>query len=754
MRSKGMSLWVGAGISSPSLPLGNELKFCILENICSHAALRQYYNDRLQPSRDIGREIRNLPFEWIVQVLTTLDPSILDSIVRVCQGGSPNKNHLLIAKLMRCGFVSQVVTTNLDLLIERVLEADLGWRRGVDFNLFSNESQFKRVNSISSLPSLFKIHGSADDASSVRITLDNVASRILSEGRARVLERFLASGDVLVLGYRARDDFDINPILSKIQLRGRIFYVNHVRKGVTLGGLPRAFSKFTGSSIRCDTEKVVDYLWKSVLNEHRNHPHNRLTSKVARRELAIEDWREIIEGWAKQLQLSKRYLILGSILLEKRRSDSYQLFSKARKACIDDRNYPGLATALYSLGMIEQEKGRYQKAREFFDQTLRIDRRLGDRRGVAVTLRLIAKIHLDTGNLAKASKLFHEAADIFYKLGDLSEFAMAVEDLAVLELDKENYPRAAELFSQVKEVFEKSGNLSGLATVLQNLAIVEDRRGNSEEASKLCREALDIASKLSDQPEIAFTLHHLGTLEQSKGNYATARRFYDQALEIRRTLTDRSGLASTTSELARLEVLTGNYKDARVLYKKAKRIFQRLGHPYGVAKCLQELAMADVYEGRYRRATRLTNQSLKMWRQMPDESAMAAVLDQLGTIELLRGNLVEAKAHCQEALQMFHRLHDQRGIAVVLHNLATIYEEKGELTKAIALYRRSLKIKRRIKDHEGIAKTLHQLGVIEQRRHNYDSARRYYQRSLRIKQRIGDLQGIATTLHDLALIGL
>jgi len=752
MRLKRMSLWVGAGISWPSLPLGSELKFCILEKICAHAELQQYYEDRLQPRRDIGRDIGKLPLEWIVQVISTLDPTILDSIVRVCQRGSPNKNHFLIAKLMKGGFVSQVVTTNLDLLIERVLEGDLGWQRGVDFNLLSNESQFERVDPTSSRPTLFKIHGSVDDASSVRITLDNVASRILSESRARVLERFLASGDVLVLGYGARDDFDINPILSKIQLRRRIFYVNHVRKETTLGRLPKAFSGSRGSSIRCNTEKVVDYLWESVLNEHWNHLDHQITTKVTQRESATEDWRGMIEEWAEQLQLFKRYLILGSILLEKRRNDSYQLFTRARKASIDDRNYAGLATALYSLGMIEQERGRYKKAREFFIKTLRIDRRLGDQRGVAVTLRLLAKIYLDTGNLAKASKLYHDAIDILHKLGDLTGFATAVEDLAVLELDKENYPGATELFSQVKEFFEKSGNLSGLATVLQNLAIVEERKGNSEEASRLCHKALDIASKLADQPEIAATSHHLAVLEQSKGNYAMARRLYDQALKIRQILADRSGLASTMSELAKLEVLTGNYKDARVLYDKAKRIFQRLGHPSGIAKCLQELAIADVYEGKYARATRLSYQSLEMWRQVPDQSARAAVLDQLGAIELLSGNCVEAKAHCQEALQIFRKLHDQRGIAVALHNLATIYEEKGELTRAIAMYSRSLETKRRIVDREGIAKTLHQLGVIEQRRHNYDGARRHYHRSLRIKEKIGDLQGIGATLHQLAVI--
>ena len=233
------------------------------------------------------------------------------------------------------------------------------------------------LHPLSNRPTLFKIHGTADDPSSVRITLNNVASRTLSESRAEVLERFLASGDVLILGYSARDDFDINPILSKIQPKGKIFYIRHVKNGASLTSMPKAFSGFTGSSIRFDTAKAVDYLWKSVLDKHQNQLPKQLLTKIIGP--ITGDWRRVIEAWAEKIQLSQRCLIFGSILLETRRNDSYQLFRKARKACLADRNYSGLATALYSLGMIEQEQGRYKKALEFFGQTLRLDKKLGDR---------------------------------------------------------------------------------------------------------------------------------------------------------------------------------------------------------------------------------------------------------------------------------------------------------------------------------------------------------------------------------------
>lgn len=118
IRKKKMSIWVGAGISLPSLPLGNELKFCILEEVCAHPSLRKY-GDRLQRGQDIARDVEKLPLEWIIQITSTLDSSILACVANVFRGGSSNKNHFLIAQLIAQGFVSQVMTTNFDLLIDR-----------------------------------------------------------------------------------------------------------------------------------------------------------------------------------------------------------------------------------------------------------------------------------------------------------------------------------------------------------------------------------------------------------------------------------------------------------------------------------------------------------------------------------------------------------------------------------------------------------------------------------------------------------
>lgn len=267
-RSKRLSLWVGAGISRnppASLPSADDLKFYVLKRICDHPELQDLCNDLLRRDHDIGAKIWNYPFEAFVENISRNDASIVTAIRNMFQTGSPNRNHMFIARLMKKSIIQEIATTNFDLLIEQALES-VGWKREDDFKVYYREDQFLGIPLGASIPTIFKIHGSANDESSMRVTLSQVASKTLSENRTRVLVHFLGTqgGDVLILGYSARDQFDINPALSRIAPKKRILYVQHEPEGEReVGPLPQAFQNFDGWAIRCNTDIVIDYLWRA-----------------------------------------------------------------------------------------------------------------------------------------------------------------------------------------------------------------------------------------------------------------------------------------------------------------------------------------------------------------------------------------------------------------------------------------------------------------------------------------------------------
>jgi hypothetical protein len=257
--SRQLSLWVGAGISRdpPSaLPLANELKSFLLSEICQDGTLGDFHQQRLLNGKDIGETLGKYPLEAFIESLST-SHDVLSMMSAVFSSGSPNKNHFLLARLAKGGLVSEILTTNFDLLIERALE-QLGCAKGKDFEVHITEADFLQ-RSFHCRIALSKIHGSAHDKESMRITLSQVSSQRLATGRIEALKRFLCQGegDVLVMGYSASDDFDINPALSAMKPAKRIFLVRHSPGMQSIGPLPSPFDNFRGVTVSCATGRIL-----------------------------------------------------------------------------------------------------------------------------------------------------------------------------------------------------------------------------------------------------------------------------------------------------------------------------------------------------------------------------------------------------------------------------------------------------------------------------------------------------------------
>jgi hypothetical protein len=262
--SKRLAIWVGAGISHdpPSaLPLANELKSFLLSEICQGGSLRDFHEQRLLNGKDIGETLRTYPLEAFIESLSK-NHDILNMMAEVFRSGSPNKNHFLLARLAIEGRVCEILTTNFDLLIERALE-QLGCMKGKDFQVYVTETEFLQ-HDLQCHIALSKIHGSAHDTESMRITLSQVSSQMLAPGRIEALKRFLCKeeGDVLVIGYSASDDFDINPALSAMKPTKRIFLVRHSPGVQSIGPLTSPFDNFSGFTVSCATGQILDHLEK------------------------------------------------------------------------------------------------------------------------------------------------------------------------------------------------------------------------------------------------------------------------------------------------------------------------------------------------------------------------------------------------------------------------------------------------------------------------------------------------------------
>jgi tetratricopeptide (TPR) repeat protein len=94
-------------------------------------------------------------------------------------------------------------------------------------------------------------------------------------------------------------------------------------------------------------------------------------------------------------------------------------------------------------------------ARERFEDSLAIKRKIGNEGGIANSLGELGKLWMDAGQTERAIAAFTEARDIFTRLGTPAKVALTIEDLARVHELQGHLPRALEMYRQALGLFEQ-----------------------------------------------------------------------------------------------------------------------------------------------------------------------------------------------------------------------------------------------------------------------------------------------------------
>ena len=223
------------------------------------------------------------------------------------------------------------------------------------------------------------------------------------------------------------------------------------------------------------------------------------------------------------------------------------------------------ARVLLTAGMLATEQGDQLTARTLYDESLRINRTLGDAHGLIGVLNALAVTELLLRNLDQARTLFEECIGLSRETG--------------------HEPIAAQALANQSRVMREDGRL--------------------DEARSLGEQALAIFMRLQEYDSAAWLQNQLGDLERERGDAQAAGTWYQRALATFDRLGDRAGFARTRIDLASLLAEQGDRQQAHGILAEALTTFRDLGNRRGIARALDGYAAVAAGEGRAGRALRL-----------------------------------------------------------------------------------------------------------------------------------------------------
>jgi tetratricopeptide (TPR) repeat protein len=282
------------------------------------------------------------------------------------------------------------------------------------------------------------------------------------------------------------------------------------------------------------------------------------------------------------------------------------------------------------------------------------------------------------GEWLEAKQAYEESLNIWRKLNHGSGEAIALHNLGGIAYDRGELDEARRLYGESLEIKRRLDDQPGIAATLHQMGMLAQDRGGLEEARRLYEECLEIKQRVGDQGAVANTLHELGRLAQAQGELEEARRLYSESLEIKQKNGDQRGVAYTFGQLGNLALDQGAVEEAQRLYGDCLKISRNIGDQISMANALHQLAMLAQSQGELEEAQRLYGESLEIYKKAGNQSDVAETLYQLGKLAKDAEDGTKAAQLFREALAIFERIGSPYA-DVTRKNLAVV-ENRGNVS--------------------------------------------------------------------------
>ncbi|TCC97132.1 SIR2 family protein [Pedobacter hiemivivus] len=512
LKRKQAAIFCGAGISFHSgLPLANEMINYILKS-CD---LEENAREKIMSS--------SLPFEAIIEAISI--ETGIDEMLDIFGKGEPNVNHKWIALMAKQGFVNNIFTTNFDLHIENELTKH-GLVNEVDYQVFSNECDFNKLNWQNEKISLIKIHGCISNKKDLGITMRSVANKTNSLNKRKLISDFFTksiNSKVIITGYSCSDHFDISPEIERLDKeKSEVLFIDHSFGAAFLENIKlkvnnNPFKSFNQSvRLKIDTDIFIKELWNlssDVPYEFTKHPKTLW-------HIDIDNWltrvyNENTTGFKYSITSRLLYAI-GEFTLSLIQNE------KAINVATSLRNSFALSAEIGNKAMALNQLARHPEAIKCLETSIRMCKEIGNIHGEITQLHVLGNIHKN-----------------------LYDFEPAIL----------NFQRA--LFLAEKEQMEVS-----ISSILGDLGAVYYLQKDHHQAISILNKGLSISLKIGNKQFEASQLMHLGLSYIDLGNKSIGVSYLNESYEINKLIGHKSGQSIIKVNLGRMHFYEKNFDHA------------------------------------------------------------------------------------------------------------------------------------------------------------------------------------------------
>jgi eukaryotic-like serine/threonine-protein kinase len=409
-------------------------------------------------------------------------------------------------------------------------------------------------------------------------------------------------------------------------------------------------------------------------------------------------------------QASRQAMTLGDVLpaQEKYRiaANHYGILNNSEKAIEAYENLvnaaPGDTMTRYDLGVLYEESGGLDKAREQFAKVVELDGKF------VAGLLALGRVEIKRGNPQPALEPLDRALSLATQLENDEARANIQQAIGIAYMRLNRPEEALSRYEESLKIKQRLGNKRGMAASYVQIGEVQKTLGHPVEAEKSYNAALQLRREIGDKTGLIVTLMDLSSLlDETFGRSKEAQPLLEQALRLTRETGNRNLEARALNNLGAVYLAQGRYSDAQTNFERALEIREKAQAPQEVADTRHNLADTFTRMGQYDKALQQYITALDLRRSSGDKRNAALASYGIGTIFDYQGKYGSATKSKEEAVKSFREL-NQRDIwlAELLSGYANSLSLSGRMSDAVPPLDEAVKLATELKNTNLIAQTM------------------------------------------------
>jgi len=293
--------------------------------------------------------------------------------------------------------------------------------------------------------------------------------------------------------------------------------------------------------------------------------------------------RELSETIQEETSDSTGWKRLGQLLIKLAKFDKAEaLYEILLKQTTDQKEK---AHIFHQLGFINNHRGEYSKALEYYEKSLEIKKKTlpTNHPSLAQSYNNFGGVYDSMGEYSKALEYYEKSLEILKKTLPANHplLATSYNNIGSVYKSMGEYSKALEYYEKSLEIRKKTlpANHPSLATSYNNIGLVYKSMGEYSKALEYYEKSLEILKKTlpANHPSLATSYNNIGSVYKSMGEYSKALEYYEKSLEIdKKTLpANHPSLATSYYNIGWVYRNKTDYKKALDYYERALDIWQR-----------------------------------------------------------------------------------------------------------------------------------------------------------------------------------